>query len=374
MTNQDQPARLDIVVAGVGGVGRAVITQLTTAASTMQDRGSAEMRIIGIADRSTLLLDADGLPEIRIGEALDVKECGDPLASLSSSESRLDLDAVRRLAEPGVAFVDTTADPGTGALWRAALDAGAAVVLANKLPLCRPWAESGGFFDHPRLRYEATVGAGLPVISTLRRLLVSGDRIIRIEASLSGTLAYLMDRVSGGVPLSAAVVEAIEAGYAEPDPREDLRGADVARKALILARTLGWEAEPEEAAPEALYPLQLDHSDLPSFLRDLAGLDPTFAARVEAEAAQGNVLRYVASIAPTTNSIRIALQAYGRSKPFAVSAGTENRIEFHTEQYGDGTLSVCGPGAGPQVTAMGVISDLLELAPVGRDEVRSWAD
>ena len=374
MTSQGQPARLDIVVAGAGGVGRAVLTQLTTAASTMRNRCGDEMRIIGMADRSAMLVDPNGLPKPRIVAGLDAKRRGESLASLAPSADRLDVDAVRRLAGPGVAFVDTTADPDIGALWRIALDAGASVVLANKLPLCGSWDTSGGFFGHPRLRYEATVGAGLPVISTLRRLLDSGDRIERIEASLSGTLAYLMNRVSVGVPLSTAVGEAIESGYAEPDPREDLRGADVARKALILARTLGWAAEPEEAAPEALYPSRLDDCDLPAFLQELAGLDPAFAARVESEAAQGHVLRYVASIVPVTTSICIALQPYGRSEPFAVSAGTENRVEFHTEQYGNGTLSVCGPGAGPQVTAMGVISDLLELAPVAQSEVRSWAD
>ena len=360
--DQNRAATLNIIVVGTGRVGRAVASQLAAGAETIRCRCGATMRVTGIADRSAMLLDSSGLPESSISEALRVKHNGDSLASLSSSVARIDPGTVAELARPETVFVDATADPETGALWRIALDAGASVVLANKLPLCRPWSESGPLFDHPRLRYEATVGAGLPVISTLRRLLDSGDRIKRIQASVSGTLAYVMHRVSARVPLSAAVTEAIDSGYAEPDPREDLRGADVARKALILARTLGWPLEPHAVAAESLYPSWLDEYDLPAFLRELPALDAPIAARVAAAGAEGHVLRYVASIAPADESIRVSIHSFDQSQPFAFSTGTENRIEFHTERYGADSLSVCGPGAGPQVTAMGILSDLVELA------------
>jgi len=362
MTRQERSAELRVVVVGAGKVGRAVASQLVGGARAMCSRNGVVMRLIGMADRSAMLLDTRGLPEASIRGALDVKQSGMQLDSLSTHVGTLDLDMLGRLALPGVVFVDTTADPDIGGMWRAALDAGAYVALANKLPLCRSWAESGVFFEHPRLRYEATVGAGLPVISTLRRLLDSGDCIKRIRASVSGTLAYLMHSASSGVPLSEAVAAAINAGYAEPDPREDLRGADVARKAMILTRTLGWPVEREDVDAESLYPQRLDGCDLSTFLQELPALDAGFAARVSAAAEQGDVLRYAASINPGERSIRVALQPFERSDPFACCAGTENRIEFHTERYARDILSVSGPGAGPQVTAMGVLSDLVELA------------
>ncbi|MBN1859066.1 homoserine dehydrogenase [Candidatus Bipolaricaulota bacterium] len=364
MSMMNQGTTLNIVVVGVGRVGRAVATQLMAGAETMRNRCGAMMRIIGVVDRSAMMFDTAGLPAAVIERALHAKQRGDSLASLPSHVARLEPDTVRELAlaTPGIVFVDTTADPDTGRMWRLALDAGASVVLANKLPLCRSWAEAGSLFAHSRLRYEATVGAGLPVISTLRRLLDSGDRIERIQASMSGTLAYLMHRVSTRVPLSAAVAEAIDSGYAEPDPREDLRGADVARKALILARTLGWAVEPPDVVAESLYPDRLDACDLPSFLHALPALDAEFAARVSAAAAEGRVLRYVASIVPADESIGVGIGSFSASRPFAFSAGADNRIEFRTERYGTDSLAVCGPGAGPQVTAMGVLSDLVDLA------------
>lgn len=364
MTNLAQVAQLDIVVVGTGRVGRAVVAQLVAEAATILDRSDVAVRVIGMVDRSATLLDRGGLSESRIREALEAKERGAPLASLAPHADTLGLQAVVGLAAPGVAFVDTTADPDTGTVWRSALDAGASVVLANKLPLCRPWGESGALFEHPRLRYEATVGAGLPVISTLRRLLDSGDRVERIRASLSGTLAYLMNRVSSGGRLSAAVTEAVALGYAEPDPREDLRGADVARKALILARTLGWAVEPEAVGAESLFPACLDGCALTMFLDEIASLDRAFASRVSAAAAEGKVLRYVATVSPPERSILIGLQPFDRSDPFALATGTENRIEFRSERYGDDALSICGPGAGPQVTAMGVVADLLDVARI----------
>jgi len=363
-----QGATLSIVVVGAGRVGRAVVEQLTSGASTMRDRCGVAMRLVGMADRSAVLHDATGLSETAIRSALQSKRAGESLAGLSPGGESIPPDRLPALAGPGIVFVDATADPHMGKVWRDVLAAGGSVVLANKYPLCDLWKESAPLYEHPRLRYEATVGAGLPVISTLRRLLDSGDRITGIDASVSGTLAYLMNRLSDGTALSTAVGEAVEAGYAEPDPREDLRGADAARKALILARTLGRPIEPSQVGSECLHPDDLDRCDLSEFLRKLPANDEAWSTRVSDAAQEGRTLRYLVSLAGEDEPIRVGVQALDRANPFASSPGTGNRFEIHTERYKDESLAISGPGAGAAVTATGILGDLIELAALAQKD------
>jgi homoserine dehydrogenase len=208
------------------------------------------------------------------------------------------------------------------------------------------------------MRYEATVGAGLPIIDTFHKLVETGDRVLRIEGSVSGTLMYVMSAVSSGKPFSTAVREAVELGYAEPDPRDDLTGMDAARKALILGRLLGYRG-PAPIAQD-LVPRALKKVPATEFIERLAAFDGEWAARVAAEAANGRVLRYV--ITATARAVSARLAAVSKSSPAGALEGTRNLLAFTTRRYRTEPLVVSGPGAGAEVTAAGILNDIYSLS------------
>jgi homoserine dehydrogenase len=210
------------------------------------------------------------------------------------------------------------------------------------------------------LRYEVTVGAGLPVIATLRYLLDTGDRIVRIEGCLSGTLGYLCAQLEQSVPYSAAVAQARSLGYTEPDPREDLSGRDVARKALILGRTAGWPLEPADLSVERLYDDAVAEVPVDDFLAAMPNEDARYAARVAEAMVHGKALRYVARV--TRKGGEVGLLAVERSSSLGALRGPGNYIALYSERYAEIPLVIAGPGAGPQVTAAGVLGDIIALA------------
>jgi homoserine dehydrogenase len=254
---------------------------------------------------------------------------------------------------------DLTASPHTAPVLRRALDAGCSVVLANKLPLSGSWPEVQPLLKHPRLRYEVTVGAGLPVIATLHYLLDTGDRIVRIEGCLSGTLGYLCAQLEQSIPYSAAVAQAHSLGYTEPDPREDLSGRDVARKALILGRTAGWQLELADLSVERLYDEAVAEIAPDDFLAAMPNEDARYAVRVAEAVAHGKTLRYVARI--TRDGGEVGLVAVERGSSLGALQGPGNYIALYSERYTEIPLVIAGPGAGPQVTAAGVMGDIIAL-------------
>jgi aspartokinase/homoserine dehydrogenase 1 len=211
-----------------------------------------------------------------------------------------------------------------------------------------------------RLRFEATVGAGLPVIDTYRKLVESGDRVLRIDGCLSGTLGFLMTELEGGRRFSETVRVAVERGYAEPDPREDLSGADVARKALILGRLLGFSGQPKDVSVESLVAGTARRLSRERFLSILERFDSDWERRTAAARSRGRVLRYVASV--TRRRIRVGLMPVPPESPFASLRGTDNQVAFTTERYRDHPLVIRGPGAGLAVTAAGIFNDIALLA------------
>ena len=260
--------------------------------------------------------------------------------------------------------MDLTADE-TAPLLAQALASGMDLVLSNKRPLAGPRAESERLHELARaygrrMRHETTVGAGLPVIDTYYKLIESGDRVEKIEGALSGTLGFLLDEVSQGRPFSAALRDAMERGYTEPDPRDDLSGMDVGRKALILGRLLGFPGELRPSMVESLVPRPARGLPLPAFIKGLERLDPHWKRRVDAALARGRVLRYVATV--TRRSLAVALCEVDRSSPFAALKGADNTVVFTTARYKSNPLVITGPGAGPAVTAAGVLNDVLQLA------------
>jgi aspartokinase/homoserine dehydrogenase 1 len=275
-------------------------------------------------------------------------------------------------------FVDCTADAGLSQRYGSAMEAGLHVVTANKI------ANSSALAGYRELRriaqrkqrrflYETNVGAGLPVISTLQTLVHRGDRVIRIEGVLSGSMSYLLGRLEEGALLSHAVREAKEKGFTEPDPRDDLSGRDVARKVLILAREVGFEIEPHDVHVEGVLQIALDakstarspvlfasQGSVEEFFDALPSLDAAFARRVAELATQGKVLRFVGTI--ENGRASVGLRAVDADHPLRSVKGGENALAFLTEHYSPRPMVIRGYGAGAEVTAAGVLADILSLA------------
>ena len=344
-----------IILLGLGNVGAALLGQILDTRHILARRAGRQLIPIALADTSGVLYDPDGLSEERLRTALQAKAENRQFSALPSSRP---LDDLQGMLRPGTILVDVTASTETEPILQAALNARCRVVLANKHPLSGPWEKARQFLEHPHLRYEATVGAGLPVVATLRYLLDTGDQVTAIEGCLSGTLGYLCAELERGVSYSAAVYQARSLGYTEPDPREDLSGRDVARKALIMARTAGWPLETDDLTIEALFPASLRRLSTDEFMAATATLDETYASRVREARAKGQVLRYVAQVGPDGG--RVGLVPVPQDSPLGALRGPANYIVFHTSRYSDTGLVVSGPGAGPEVTAAGVLEDILE--------------
>jgi bifunctional aspartokinase / homoserine dehydrogenase 1 len=350
--------RTDVVLLGFGRVGRALADQIAA------PNGHPAVRVVGLLDRSGYVFDARGISRRRLLALTREKDAGALLASLGG-EPAAAADALTLMSRHAVSrpvIVDVTSDE-TGDLLRAALGHGFDVVLANKKPLAGSWQSYAGLRDATmaggrRLRYEATVGAGLPVIDTFEKLVETGDRVLRIDGCVSGTLTYVVSAVSAGTPFSVAVREAVERGYTEPDPRDDLSGQDAARKALILARLLGYRGAPPKA--DDLVPPALRRLSIPDFMKRVASLDAEWAARTQREAAQGRVLRYV--VTATARGVSARLTAVPVNSPIGALQGTRNLVAFTTRRYRIEPLVVSGPGAGAEVTAAGILNDVYSLA------------
>ena len=356
------PERTDVVLLGFGQIGRALAPMI----AKVKRRG-VTLRIVGLIDRSGLVFDARGLSPRRLAALGAAKAKGAPLAKAAGGRRASATDAVAFVARHALAnpiLVDVTADDTTETL-KAALGAGMHVVLANKRPVTtdrrhHDELHAAAQAHGRRLLLEATVGAGLPIIDTYQKLAESGDRVAKIEGCPSGTLGYLFGELGRGTVFSAALRGAIAKGYPEPDPRDDLSGMDVARKALILGRLLGFAGELDDIAVESLVPAGAERLSLDQFLASLEQFDAAWARRVGAARARGRVLRYRAIVTP--RRIRVGLVAVDTSSPMASLNGTDNQFIFTTMRYKKNPLVITGPGAGPAVTAGGILNDVLKLA------------
>ncbi len=353
--------RTDVVLLGFGRVGRALADQMAA------PNGRPHVRVVGVLDRSGFIFQPRGLTRQRLLELAREKDRGAMLASLGGRPAAA-ADALTFMASHAVSrpvVVDVTSEQ-TDDLLHAAFGQGFDVVLANKRPLAGTWERYARLFAAAatagrRIRYEATVGAGLPIIDTYHKLAETGDRVLRIDGCVSGTLMYIVSAVSAGKPFSQAVREAVELGYAEPDPREDLSGRDAARKALILARLIGYRGS--APVPDDLVPRPIKSAPLAEFMRRLPAFDAAWAARVAREAARGRVLRYV--VTATRRAVSAKLIAVPSSSPIGSLGGTRNLVQFTTRRYRSEPLVISGPGAGAAVTAAGLLNDIYSLAGSG---------
>ncbi|MGH9456707.1 MAG: bifunctional aspartate kinase/homoserine dehydrogenase I, partial [Thermoanaerobaculia bacterium] len=357
-----------LTLLGLGRIGRALAKQLASQTPHLRDDLAIDLRIIAAADRSGIQVEEKGFSPGTLQKLARRKAAGARLFDRTSPLSvREIVEMLRRevwlLPSYRAILVDLTSEE-TAPLLQEALEQRFHVVLANKKPLSVPQIEFDRLFDTAResgvsIRYEATVGAGLPVFDTLAKLRSAGDRIDSILGCLSGTIGYLMTAIEEGTRFSEAVRKAWTLGYTEPDPRDDLSGTDVARKALILARTLGRRLDLQEIELEPLFRPENDDPDPERFIAGLAALDDEFARRAELAKKKGQVLRYVARIGK--GSIRVGIEAVPASSPLGRLRGTDNQIAIQSKRYKTNPLILTGPGAGPEVTAAGVLNDIVAI-------------
>jgi aspartokinase/homoserine dehydrogenase 1 len=352
------PHTLSIGLVGPGTIGSVLLTQLASQSERLRREFNLDLRVRGIATSRRMLLAEQSIDLVdwrarleRAGEPLDLERFTAHVAAAHL---------------PHRVMIDCTADARIAARYADWLRAGLHVVTPNKK------ANSAALADFRRMHearraagaqyfYEATVGAGLPIILTVRDLRETGDRIREIEGILSGTLAYLFNVFDGKVPFSEVVKDAKARGLTEPDPRDDLSGMDVARKLVILGREMGLALELDDVEVESLVPAALRDCSIDAFLERLPAGDAAMNARLAGARQDGQVLRYVARLT-AAGKATVALERLDAGHAFANIALTDNVVRFVTDRYCDNALVVQGPGAGPAVTAAGVFSDLLRLA------------
>ncbi len=349
---------LDLVILGVGGVGSELLSQIKKQHETLYEKQGIDIRIVGIANSKHFLADAAGL---------DLDSCKERL--VNGDEPPFSLEAVARLTHDShlvnPILVDCTSDDRLALSYCDFMKAGLHVVTPSKK------ANTGSYDYYLRLRecarrchrkflYEANVGAGLPVISTLQNEQAAGDRLIEFSGIMSGTLSYIFGLVEDGAALSQATRMAYEMGYTEPNPRDDLEGTDVARKLLILARECGFKLELADVSVQSVVGREhLKGANAQEVLESLKGADAAFAQKVAQAKKEGKVLRYVGSI--RNGRCECSVTAVGPDSPLYKVRGGENALAFTTAYYQPIPLVVRGYGAGTAVTAAGVLSDVLRL-------------
>jgi homoserine dehydrogenase len=366
--------QIPIILFGLGGVGRALVRQMLDNRAYHAHHYGMTLQVQALADRHSAVVALDnGLTDQELQELVALKAAGQSLAEHPLGGPQTDPTGVVDVAgRSGAIVVDCTASEATIPALLFSLEQGYKIVLANKKPLtvqqevynrltrAGDTGPSGATLRHlGRSRWETTCGAALPVIVTLNRLVASGDEVRRIAGTFSGTLGYVMTGLQQGRPFSEVVSEAHQLGYTEPDPRDDLGGVDVARKALILARGLGWQLHLADVQVTGLYPASMAALSVAEFMAALPTLDQDFQAQVQAASSQGKVLRYAATV--ENAQCRVGPTLVETSSPLGRLSGTDNLVEFYTRWYTPNPLVVQGRGAGVDATASGVLADMIEL-------------
>jgi aspartokinase/homoserine dehydrogenase 1 len=345
-------------VIGTGLIGSSFLGQLATRIEELKAQRGIDLRVRGLMNSRKMILHDQQLP---------LEHWND---DLSSSTTDADVEAfvnhVHTGHLPHTVLIDATASAELPTRYEGWLARGINIITPNKKSNTAPFASYRSLRETARkyqryFLYETNVGAGLPIVHTLRNLVETGDEIIKIEGVLSGTLSYIFNSLDGTRTFSEIVREAHALGFTEPDPREDLCGADVARKLIILAREMGLEVEMDSVQVESMVPEDLRSATVAEYLSSLGKHDQTIAALVDSARVRGQVLRYVGTI-DSDGRMSAGLRSYPFDHSFANLTGSDNIVSFQTARYNTQPMIVRGPGAGPEVTAAGVFADLLRLA------------
>ena len=365
-----QQRSVNLFLVGTGLIGGTLLEQI----AANREKLAANMiriNLIGAANYDKMIFSLDGLDPKKTKELLTQKgkaEGTEPIKfnASGSPDPSVFIEKMAALNLPNSCFCDCTASEETSALYEKILQYAIPIVTPNKK------ANSGSLDYYKRLTsysrqrgipylYECTVGAGLPVISTLRDFYLSGDNVKRIEAVLSGTLSFIFNNFDGSIPFSALVREAKSKGYTEPDPRDDLNAMDAARKVLILARECGLSIEFNNVTIEPILPAAcFKAKDIDTFFKELEKCDADYEKRRAEAAKEGKVLRYIAVI--EAGKAKISLRSEGEGSPFRSLVDSDNIVVITTERYSKLPMVIKGPGAGAQVTAGGIFADIVRTA------------
>ncbi len=348
---------LHVFCLGTGNIGGTLFKQIKTQHGFLQENNDLEIKIVGISNSRKMLVDAEGIDLNDWKEALDQKGMAADLNSFISQMKELNL--------PNCVFIDNTASESPTQYYEEVFRSSISIVTCNKI------ANSGSFKQYKTLKdtarnfgvdfyYETNVGAGLPIVRTLKDLMMSGDRIIRIEAILSGTISYIFNNFNGESSFHDVVLNAQKLGYTEPDPRDDLNGTDFMRKMLILARDAGYALEATDVKVDAILPQAcIGAHNVEAFYEELKKAEDHFNQLKEVAAKEKKVLRYIGIL--ENGKVEINLEMVDETHPFYTLSGSDNVISFTTERYIDRPLVVKGPGAGAEVTAAGVFAELVNV-------------
>jgi len=351
---------LNLFLVGTGLIGGALLSQLNKQQKTLEKDYRLAVSLIGLADIEQMVFDKQGIALSGWEEILRRRQSG------RKTDLNKFVAEMKSYNLPNSVFIDCTmADPVVDK-YPEILESSISIVTPNKKANARKYPYYKNLREYCRkyntnFFYETNVGAALPIISTLKDLLASGDRLVKIEGILSGTLSYIFNTFSGRQPFSAVIQQAKDQGYTEPDPREDLSGQDVGRKLLILVREAGYALELSDIKIENLIPKQLRQvRTVDEFFKKLPQHDDYFETRRVTASKQGMVLRYVARF--ENSRAEIGLTAVNSSHPFYNLSGSDNIIAIYTNYYAVSPLIIRGPGAGAEVTAAGVLADILKIA------------
>lgn len=349
---------LNLFICGVGTVGSKLIEQIRSQYEELKEHSRLKLNVVGIASSHNAIFCREGLDIDNYREQLQASE--------PSSPEKL-RDTILSMNIFNSVFVDCTASKDVALLYQSFLEHNVSVIAANKI------AASSKYEDYLKLkttammrgvkfRFETNVGAGLPIIGTINDLCNSGDKILRIEAVLSGTLNFIFNAISAEVPFSETVRLAKEQGYSEPDPRIDLSGTDVVRKLVILAREAGYRVEQEDVEKHLFVPEEYFQGSLEDFWKNLPALDADFEARRKELEAEGKRWRFVATM--DGGKVNVALKAVDRNHPFYNLEGSNNIVLLTTERYKEYPMQIQGYGAGASVTAAGVFANIMSIANI----------
>ena len=349
---------LNLFICGVGTVGSKLIEQIRSQYEELKEHSRLKLNVVGIASSHNAIFCREGLVLDNYREQLQASE--------PSSPEKL-RDTILSMNIFNSVFVDCTASKDVALLYQSFLEHNVSVIAANKI------AASSKYEDYLKLkttammrgvkfRFETNVGAGLPIIGTINDLCNSGDKILRIEAVLSGTLNFIFNAISAEVPFSETVRLAKEQGYSEPDPRIDLSGTDVVRKLVILAREAGYRVEQEDVEKHLFVPEEYFQGSLEDFWKNLPALDADFEARRKELEAEGKRWRFVATM--DGGKVNVALKAVDRNHPFYNLEGSNNIVLLTTERYKEYPMQIQGYGAGASVTAAGVFANIMSIANI----------
>ena len=349
---------LSIGLIGPGNIGGTLLDQLASESDRLRREFDLDIRVRGIASSKKMLISEEGI-DIRAWRELFQ-------TTAVAYNEEIFLSHIAAQYYPHAVIVDCTSSSERAMQYAKLIERGFHIVTPNKKAGSGPYDYYRKLMDTSlrtgrKFLYETTVGAGLPVICTLKDLRETGDRVISVEGMVSGTLCWLFSEYDGTVPFSSLVKKAKSLGYTEPDPRDDLSGMDVARKTVILSRELGYSTEVSDIAVQSLVPESMQNLSSEDFMARLHEMDEHMLSLYNEAAARGMKLRYVGRVAED-GKCSVSLSEYPLDHPFSQAKGTDNVISFRTARYDSQPLVIKGPGAGPEVTAGGVFADILRLS------------